>query len=57
VVDGVTRRICRETFSEYREIEGIMMPTRTLGIHLSLGSYSARVRDVICLSRAEFFRA
>jgi hypothetical protein len=35
-----------ETFTEYREIEGINIPMHVRGIHLTLGNYTAQVRDV-----------
>ncbi len=45
-VDGLGLRSCRETFTDYRTIEGMLVPTRRRGDHAALGNYTARVRDV-----------
>jgi hypothetical protein len=45
-LDGLTLRICSETLADYRAIEGMFVPTRRSGKHLTLGNYTTRIRDL-----------
>jgi hypothetical protein len=45
-LEGLTLRTCSETLSDYRVIEGMFVPTRRNGKHLTLGSYTTRIRDL-----------
>jgi hypothetical protein len=46
IVEGVPQRVATERFSDYRAIEGVLMPMQSHAKHLLLGGMTTRITDV-----------